>query len=91
MQDSARRRVGNIGGHFSDFHGQQASAGQKGCIDFDAVLLQRLLEHDNWDTRARMKELMKDPLFIPYAHYPEASYPRMAALQKLFVTVLTRV
>ena len=67
MQVSARRRVGNIGGHFTEFRGSQPSAGQTGCIDFDAALLQRLLEHDNWDTRARMKQLMKDPLFIPYA------------------------
>lgn len=27
--------------------------------------LQRLLEHDNWDCRQQLKDLMKDPLFTP--------------------------
>lgn len=27
--------------------------------------LQRLLEHDNWDCREQLKDLMKDPLFTP--------------------------
>ena len=66
MQESAKRRLGLLGGHFTQFSGYQPSTGQPSSIDFDAALLQRLLEHDNWETRAQMKELMKDPLFIPY-------------------------
>lgn len=31
----------------------------------DSAALQALLDHDNYDTRAKLKELMKDPLFVP--------------------------
>lgn len=31
----------------------------------DAAALQRHLDHDNHETRRQLKELMKDPLFIP--------------------------
>ncbi len=31
----------------------------------DLQALQRLLEHDNWDCRQQLKDLMKDPLFVP--------------------------
>jgi hypothetical protein len=31
----------------------------------DSAALQALLDHDNYATRARLKELMKDPLFVP--------------------------
>ena len=34
-------------------------------IQFDMEALQHLLEHDNWETRRQLKELMKDDLFIP--------------------------
>ena len=31
----------------------------------DVAVLQRVLEHDNWRTREGLKELMKDPIFVP--------------------------
>lgn len=31
----------------------------------DVAALQRVLEHDNWRTREGLKELMKDPIFVP--------------------------
>ena len=31
----------------------------------DAAALQRHLDHDNHETRRQLKELMKDPLFVP--------------------------
>ena len=34
-------------------------------IQFVMEALQHLLEHDNWETRRQLKELMKDDLFIP--------------------------
>jgi hypothetical protein len=33
----------------------------------DVAAVQRLLEHDNWETRQRMKDLMDGDLFIPCA------------------------
>lgn len=31
----------------------------------DPAALQRHLDHDNHETRRQLKELMKDPLFVP--------------------------
>lgn len=31
----------------------------------DVAAIQRLLEHDNWETRRRMKDLMDGDLFVP--------------------------
>ncbi len=31
----------------------------------DVAVLQHVLEHDNWRTREGLKELMKDPIFVP--------------------------
>ena len=33
--------------------------------DFDTAEVQRLLDHDNHEERQRMKDLMKDELFVP--------------------------
>jgi len=54
MQDSARKRLATMAGHF----GSAASS-------LDVAELQRLLDHDNFDTRQKLKELMKDPLYVP--------------------------
>lgn len=65
MQGIVRRRIEVIGNHF-DVHQrlpQQRSGGEG--IQFDAEQLQKLLEHDNWETRAKLKELTKQDIFIP--------------------------
>jgi len=54
MQDSARKRLATMAGHF----GSAASS-------LDVSELQHLLEHDNFETRQKLKELMRDPLYIP--------------------------
>ena len=42
-----------------------APAGTPPPPPVDAAALQRVLEHDNFQTRSRMKRLMEDPLFVP--------------------------
>ena len=42
---------------------QPQATSAKGGLD--VVAFQRLLEHDNWETRQRMKDLMQTPLFEP--------------------------
>lgn len=54
MQDQARQRLKIIATHL----GSNASG-----IGIEE--LQRLLEHDNWENRAQLKELMKDELYVP--------------------------
>ena len=54
MQDSARKRLATMAGHF----GSAASS-------LDIAEVQRLLEHDNFENRQKLKELMRDPLFVP--------------------------
>ncbi|KAK9806580.1 hypothetical protein WJX73_004625 [Symbiochloris irregularis] len=66
MQESARRRLHNLGAHFS----LQRANGQAQHHDpqqktVDIVALQRLLEHDNWETRQKLKDLMHCELFVP--------------------------
>lgn len=65
MQGIVRRRIEVIGNHF-DVHQRlpQQHSGAEG-IQFDAEQLQKLLEHDNWETRAKLKELTKQDIFIP--------------------------
>lgn len=53
--ESARLRISTLAGHLG-----ATSSG------FDVAELQHLLEHDNWHTRMKLKELMKDDLFVPY-------------------------
>jgi hypothetical protein len=63
--NTANRRVSTLGGHFNvEQHLPQQVAGSGGIM-FDTSELQRLLEHDNWETRRQMKELMKADVFIP--------------------------
>jgi hypothetical protein len=35
----------------------------------DVAAMQRLLEHDNWETRQKMKDLMDGDLFVPCASW----------------------
>ncbi|KAL3161451.1 hypothetical protein ABBQ32_010335 [Trebouxia sp. C0010 RCD-2024] len=84
MQGIVRRRIEVIGNHF-DVHQrlpQQRSGG--GGIQFDAERLQKLLEHDNWETRAKLKELTKQDIFIP-RYDMDLRDERELALQRLRV------
>ncbi len=60
-----KKEIEVVGNHFN-VHQRlpQQSLGTEG-IRFDAEQLQRLLEHDNWETRAKLKELTKQAIFIP--------------------------
>lgn len=67
MQESARRRLSQLYAHFNL---QRAPAGQAQQHDpqqktVDIVALQRLLEHDNWENRQKLKDLMNCELFVP--------------------------
>lgn len=61
MEPSTQRRLANLGGHFKS---ATRSSGQAGLL-FNVAAFQRILEHDNWENRAKMKELMKDDIFVP--------------------------
>ena len=65
MQGIVRRRIEVVGNHF-DVHQRlpQQQLGTEGIV-FSVEQLQKLLEHDNWDTRAKLKELTKQDIFIP--------------------------
>ena len=54
MQGTAQRRVELI-----------SAQSHLGGPSFDVPALQRILEHDNFETRQKMKELMKQDLFVP--------------------------
>ena len=54
MQESARQRLGALAVHLGG-----------GSVTVDTKELQKLLEHDNFETRAKLKELMKDELYVP--------------------------
>ena len=67
MQESARRRLSSLSAHFNlsrapDGQAQHHDPEQKAV---DIVALQRLLEHDNWETRQKLKDLMNCELFVP--------------------------
>ena len=64
MQGTAQRRIVMLHGHF-DVSAQQPARGGLGGIAFDPEALQRILDHDNHETRRAMKDLMKDDLFVP--------------------------
>ena len=64
MQESARRRLEKLGSHFNLVRPLQALQLSKPAA-LDVAALQRLLEHDNWETRRKLKELMHCDLFIP--------------------------
>lgn len=82
MQGITRRRIEVVGNHFN-VHQRlpQQHLGTEG-IQFDAEQLQRLLEHDNWETRAKLKELTKQPIFIP-RYDMDLRDERELALQRL--------
>lgn len=65
--DSAGRRLSAIAGHFNTSNQPRRDGpfGPGAPIDFDLNGVNILLDHDNYDTRKKMKELMRDPLFIP--------------------------
>ena len=54
QMDNARQRLNTLASHL----GSSSS-------NLDVAELQHFLEHDNWETRNRLKELMKDDLYIP--------------------------
>jgi hypothetical protein len=58
MQGPARR-LEVLGAHFNT--DQQHQMQSKPAV----AQLQHLLDHDNHELRARMKEFMRDPLYIP--------------------------
>lgn len=65
--EGAGRRIQTIASHF-DTSKQPPRTGPFGPgapIDFDVDAVTALLDHDNLNTRKKMKELMRDPLFIP--------------------------
>ncbi|DBA83512.1 hypothetical protein WJX79_008785 [Trebouxia sp. C0005] len=82
MQGTTRRRIEVVGNHFN-VHQRlpQQSLGTEG-IRFDVEQLQRLLEHDNWETRAKLKELTKQAIFIP-RYDMDLRDERELALQRL--------
>ena len=49
---------------------------------FDAAEFQRIIDHDNHDTRRAMRELSKDPIFIP-RYNVSLRYQREVALEQL--------
>jgi hypothetical protein len=68
MDEAAQRRVGRLSAHFDVTHRLPRQYAGADGLSFDADALQHLLEHDNHDTRRKMKELMKDELYVPCAH-----------------------
>ncbi|KAK9840200.1 hypothetical protein WJX74_005380 [Apatococcus lobatus] len=56
----ATERIRTLGRHLGVGGLQPALLGTS-----ELQALQRLLEHDNWDCREQLKNLMKDPLFTP--------------------------
>ena len=68
MQESANRRVGTIGAHFNLSRKSSATKlrpSKPDSVSFDVLALQKLLEHDNWETRRKLKDLMNSDLFVP--------------------------
>ena len=65
MQGIVRRRIEVIGNHFDVYQRLPQQRSSSEGIQFDAEQLQKLLEHDNWETRAKLKELTKQDIFIP--------------------------
>ena len=65
MQGTVQRRIQVVGNHFNLFQRlPQQHAANEG-IRFDSEQLQKIFEHDNWETRAKLKELTKQELFLP--------------------------
>lgn len=65
MQGTAQRRIEMINGHFDVVEHPSSVRAHLGRPSFDVLALQRMLEHDNFETRQKMKELMKQDLFVP--------------------------
>ena len=65
MHGTAQRRVEMINGHFDIVAHPSSVQSHLGGPSFDVQALQRILEHDNFETRQKMKELMKQDLFVP--------------------------
>lgn len=62
--DDATRRLRIMSGHFFVVKPmQQDSSG--GAAGFDVGALQRLLEHDNHEMRQKMKDFMKQDIYVP--------------------------
>lgn len=64
MQGTAQRRIVMLHGHF-DVAIHPLARGGPGGTSFDTEAMQRVLDHDNHETRRAMKDLMKDDLFVP--------------------------
>ena len=65
MEKTAQRRIEMISGHFDVAAHPSSLQKQLAGPTFDVLALQRILEHDNFETRQQMKELMKQDLFVP--------------------------
>ena len=65
MQESAKRRLETIKAHFDLTRKASNKPAKAGSVSFDVAALQRLLEHDNWETRQKLKKLMHSELFVP--------------------------
>ncbi|GAB4821263.1 hypothetical protein N2152v2_008309 [Parachlorella kessleri] len=88
MERSARR-IEALGAHLAPSAGRPAGPGDELQLHPTSAggpgvqqELQRLLEHDNHAMRAKLKELMKDPLYTPRWNIPLAE-ERELALQRL--------
>ena len=65
MEGTAQRRIEMINGHFDVVAHPSSVQTQLAGPSFDVLALQRILDHDNYETRQQMKELMKQDLFVP--------------------------
>ena len=65
MDPAARRRLLTLQQHFNVHQRLQQQVAGQTTLNFDREALQRLLEHDNFETRQQMKELTKQAIFVP--------------------------
>jgi acyl-CoA oxidase len=63
--NEAQRRLSVVSGHFFQVVQNKDASRAAGQPAFDVRELQRLLEHDNHEHRAQMKEFMKQDIYIP--------------------------
>lgn len=54
MDETARKRVQHLSAHFDVSHRLPRQYAGSGGISFDVDLLQRILEHDNHETRQKV-------------------------------------
>lgn len=74
MEHKAKQRLAMVSEHLGT-----------STTTIDTQLLQHIFEHDNWETRARLKELMKDELYVPYVPTPRDDHFLALAVRSLNV------